>query len=108
MKILRALLKLMLSLIGVTVLAVLGFGGMFLVGENDVRNFCHDAKSGLPVEQLASLAKKHGVQFRLPGLREESGKYFFFAHTWRSYGRHTCMVQHDTVSVISARYGYAD
>jgi hypothetical protein len=104
----RAILKISISLIGLVALALIGFALMFWLGGNDVKNFCHEIKPGLPIAQLADLAKKYDVRLRLPGSREDSGVYWTLVYTPRSYGRHTCMVRHDNTVVIGSQYGYAD
>ena len=108
MKIRRILLRVVLGLVGLLVLWFLGFVIMFWLGGKDVKNFCSEAKPGQPVSELTALAKKHGVSITLPGSREDSGAYWTLAHTWRSNGRHTCMVRHDNIKVLISQYGYAD
>lgn len=104
----RILLKAALGLVGLAVLWVISFAVLFWLGGNDVETFCREAKPGLPVSELVALADKHSVSIRLPGLREDSGVYSALVHTWRSYRRHTCMVRHDNIGVLTSQYRYSD
>jgi hypothetical protein len=104
----KTTLKIALALIGLAALASSELAIMFWLGGKDVKSFCHDINPGLPISQLAVLAKKHDVRYTLPGLREESGKYRISVNTPRSFGRHTCLVQHDNRVIIARRYEFAD
>lgn len=104
----KPVLKIMLVLIGIAALSLTEIGLMFWLGKKDVENFCREITPGIPVAQLANLAKKHDVRYALPGLRGHSGTYRLVVTTPRAFGRHTCIVQHDNVLVIAARYGTED
>lgn len=108
MKILVFLKRAALGLVGLVVLWASSFAVLFWLGGNDVKTFCSEAKSSFPVSELAALAKKHGVSIRLPGVREDTGAYLALANTWRSSGRHTCLVRHDNINILISQYGYVD
>jgi len=99
--------KIMIILTGIIALMLSEIALMFWLGRNDVKNFCHEIKPGLPVAQLASLADKYDVRYILPGSREVSGAYRAIVNTPRSFGFHTCMVLHDNTVVFESRYGDA-
>lgn len=101
-------LKIALVLAGIAALSLCEIALMFWLGASDVEDFCDEIKPGLQVAQIAVLAKKYGVSYRLPGMREDSGAYVALVHTPRSYGRHTCVVKHDNVVIIGRQYQYAD
>lgn len=98
----------MIGLIGLAALALSEVALMFWLGRNDVKNFCHEIKHGRPIAQLTVLAKKHDVRYTMPGSRENSGTYRTLVNTPRSFGRHTCLVRHDSTVVISSQYGFTD
>lgn len=104
----KALLKIVLVLIGIAALSLSEVALMFCFGGKDVKNFCQEIKPGIPIMQLAGLAKKHDVRFSLPGVREDTGVYLTFVNTPRSFGRHTCMVRHDNIVIIESQYRYSD
>lgn len=104
----KTTLKVVLGLIGIAALALSELTIMFLLGGSDVKNFCNETSPGLPIAQLEVLAKKHDVRYTLPGLREGSGTFQTLVNTPRSFGRHTCLVRHDNVSVITSEYLFAD
>lgn len=101
-------MKTLLVLAVIAILSLSEIAVMFWLGGRDVKNFCEEIKPGIPVAQLADLAKKHDVRYKLPGLREGSGTYVALVNTPRSFGRHTCMVRHDNAVVIEGRYAFAD
>lgn len=104
----KVFLKIMLVLTGIVALSLSEVALMFWLGGKDVKNFCQEIKPGIPVMQLAGLAKKHDVRFSLPGVRDETGAYLTLVNTPRSFGRHTCMVRHDNTVIIESQYRYAD
>jgi len=104
----RGIFKIMLVVIGIVALSLSEITFMFWLGGNDVRKFCNEIKPGLPVAQLAVLAKRYDVRFSLPGSRADSGVYLVPVNTPRSFGRHTCVVRHDNTIVTGSQYGYAD
>lgn len=104
----RGIFKIMLVLIGIAALSLSEITLMFWLGGNDVKKFCNEIKPGLPVAQLAGLAKRYDVRFSLPGSSGGSGVYLVPVSTPRSFGRHTCMVRHDNTVVAGSQYGYAD
>lgn len=108
MKLFEVLKRAALGLAAFVVLWAASFTVLFWLGGNDIEAFCSEAKFSLPVPELAALAQKHGVSIRLPGVREDAGTYSVLANTWRSYGRHTCLVRHDNTKVLSSQYGYVD
>lgn len=101
-------LKIALVLAGIAALSLSELALMFWLGASDVEGFCDEIEPGSPVARIAVLAKKYGVSYRLPGLREDSGAYLAFVNTSRSYGRHTCIVKHDNNVIIGSHYQYAD
>jgi hypothetical protein len=95
-------------LVGIAALSLTEIALMFWLGGKDVKNFCREIKPGIPIAQIADLAKKHDVRYTFPGLREDSGTYLILVNTPRSFGRHTCIVRHDNAVVIASRFGFAD
>ena len=104
----KANLKIILVLIGIAALSLGEIALMFWFGGKDVKNFCQEIKPGIPIMQLAALAKKHDVRFSLPGVRDDTGAYLTLVNTPRSFGRHTCMVRHDNTAILESQYRYAD
>ncbi len=101
-------IKILAVIAVIAVLSTTEVAVMFWLGGKDVRRFCDEVKPGIPVAQLAELAKKHNVRFMLPGPREDSGAYVTIVNTPRSFGRHICTVRHDNVRVLESRYAFAD
>ncbi len=104
----KAVLKIIFVLIGIGALSLSEIALMFWIGGRDVKNFCREAKPGMPIVQLANLARKYDVRFTMPGLREDSVKYRMLVSTPRSFGRHTCMLKHDNTVIIESQYRNAD
>jgi len=101
-------LQITLVLAGIIALSLVEISIMFWSGGKDVHDFCMEIKPGLPVSQIADLAKEHNVRYVLPGSVDNSGGYRVLVSSPRSFGRHTCLIRHDHVRVIESRYGYAD
>ena len=104
----KAIFKLSAVLIGIAALSLVEIAVMYWLGGKDVRNFCNEIKPGMPIAQLNDLARKYDVRLNMPGTREGSGVYLALASTPRSFGRHTCLVRHDSHTVSASQNGHAD
>lgn len=73
-------------------------------GEERVSALFNQMKPGMPVIELTTLAKRHGLG---PGTPKPEAKLIFLAET-RSFGRHSCRVKLENGVVTSATYYLAD
>ena len=90
------------------VVFVLGFTVVFHRGGERVREFCCRVSPGITLGELAAMAAEEGVSLTLPGHRREDGMFLARVHSRASFGRHTCLVVHDGVRVVGARFEFAD
>lgn len=88
--------------------ALLLFFGYFYyslaTGKERVSAICNQMKPGMSFDELALLAKKHGLG---PGTPRRDATLMYLAEV-RSYGRHACRVELENGVVKNATYNYAD
>ncbi len=90
----------------------IGFVGLFAIGfhsgASDVMVFCEAIKPGLPISGLPALAEEHGVNLKLPGVVKSPEVFEGYANNLRSYGRHTCFIEHDGKAVLRSQHVFLD
>lgn len=96
-----------LGLAGLMVLAAIAFYLLFESAGDNVERFCRESTPGLPVAEMAALARKHELRLTPTG-RDLAGVQSLLAHSTKSFGRHTCLVRHDDKQIIDSRSSFVD
>lgn len=71
-------------------------------GSNSVRAFCAEARKGMLVTALPSIAEKHGISLRTPGVYDEEQQgWTILVPVTVTMGDLVCVIRHNRETVIS-------
>lgn len=94
-------------LVGGCVFGTVAFTVLFVSGARDVQEFCSKVTPGTTIGRLKSLAEGRGVTLKAIGVGTAPVPKLM-AHNNRSYGRHTCMIEHDGQQVTKVTSSFLD